>query len=406
MQRSEEPDILDSRPNGKYPAYLRQHCLNINFCCPNHMRITSGRFRSGLLALGAAVSFVIVAYLTFHEPARRHLLTTAGTDCIIDIEPVTELHGDQVAAGLVRLTPTRILLERVSEIAVFDRQGRFRRTLGRAGSGPGEFRRIQQVVPLSGERIAVFQANPPQLAIVDSGGAALKTATLPVSISRNGALILSDSSFVLAGAMHSDRENYGRPMVRITQDGEVISYFGQNEVETEDPLLGRMMPREIAWHPRRGVVAVKRFKYAVEVWDERGTLQNRYARKAEWLNWPPVVEGNDPHRLGPPEDQFRGAQFDDQSRLWLLAQVTPPDWQSGIVDGRVIDPEKWTDTHIEVLDLASKKVLCSARFQPFVLTGFVGPLQIASFRENSIGDPTITIWQLSLRMGGGRNVTN
>lgn len=340
---------------------------------------------------------LMVGYLAIREPAQHDLEVTAGGDCSINARPVVELRGDEVGVGLVRLTPTRILLERVSEIVVFDRQGRFQRVLGKPGSGPGEFRRIQQVISLPDEHIAVFQANPPLMTVLDSVGTVLHTTVLPVSISRGGAIMLRDGSIALTGDMRSDREHFGHPIARMTQNGELLNHFGRNEVETEDPLAGRMMPRVIAPHPSGGVVAVKQFKYAVELWNSRGTIEGKFARKAEWLNWPPVVEGDDPHTLGPPEDMFRGAEVDDKGRLWLVAQTTPADWKSGLRDGRVIDRDKWTDTQIEVVDLASKRVICSSRFKPFVLGGLVGPQQIASYRETAGGDPIITVWSLSVQ---------
>ena len=65
--------------------------------------------------------------------------------------------------------------------------------------------------------------------------------------------------------------------------------------------------------------------------------------------------------------------------------------------GRVVDVDKWLDTRIEVINMPTGQVMCSARFEPWVSGGFVGDLQVASYRERANGEPQIDIWRLLTR---------
>jgi 6-bladed beta-propeller len=350
------------------------------------------------LLLIALFTIVAVAVLVTMRPfsSTTQLATTEGS-CRIVADKEVELSGDHVEAGLVRITPQHIYLAKRSEIVVFDREGRFLRILGRPGSGPGEFNRIQQIVPLPAGEIAAIESNPPRLSLISLDGDVppARASLLPVSIHRHGGVRLPDSTFLLTGRMLGS-ERSGHPLVRVSSTGTPLGYFGENEVERDGPLRGQMMPRLVAHHPSHGIVTVKRYAYAVEIWDADGTLEDTYSREVDWLRWPPVVADGDPHRLGPPEDHFIGVHFDDAGYLWLVAQTTPEEWRDGLDGGRVADIEQWTDTQIEVVDLDARSIICSARFKPYVLGGFAGSGRIASYREDAAGEPVIAIWRLTL----------
>lgn len=323
-------------------------------------------------------------------------LSDDGATCEISVEPVVELAGDEVNAGVLRMTDARIFLEDMSRIAVFDREGRFLRYLGREGQGPGEFSVIQDVVPLGLDRLAVFESGPPRLTVLDTTGAALHTAQLPVIIGRGGALLLPDSTFLLSGRMFS-RTHFGSPVVHVSATGELIRYLGENEVERDGFAKDMVMPRLIAHDPRLGVIALKSHKYVIESWSiTEGTITASVARQPDWFgDQPEPVRGEDPHLVVRPRTMFRGVGIDRDARVWVVAAVPGAEWERGVERGVVVDRDAWIDTRIEVLDIERNAVLCSAVFPLPTLTGFAQTGHIASYEEGRGGNPRITIWRLS-----------
>ena len=71
-----------------------------------------------------------------------------------------------------------VLDRQLSEVRVFDRDhGRYLRTVGREGEGPGEFRRPTDMFFLSGRDLAVVQVFPPRIEILSREG--VPTGELP-----------------------------------------------------------------------------------------------------------------------------------------------------------------------------------------------------------------------------------
>jgi hypothetical protein len=321
---------------------------------------------------------------------------------MITIDHVVDIAGDEVSLGHVRLTASSVLIAEATRIAVFDLQGRFKRYLGREGAGPGEFSQIQAVVPITDEELAVFEALPPRLTVLDTAGVSRRTAVLPTMLWRGSAVRLSDGSYVLGGTMLS-RSNFGSPLVHVSAGGQLVGYLGTNELETEGFGMNLMMPRVLGYHERFGLFAAKSHKYVVESWGVTDRqLLSLIRREVPWFGAQPELpeghEGSGGFVLGPPENVVKGLQIDDAGRAWTIVEVAAEDWAGGLSPDRrsVVSREDWTDTRIEVLDLSTKEALCSASFEGFVTSGFVAPDHLASYREDRNGNPTISIWRLGL----------
>lgn len=322
--------------------------------------------------------------------------------CEIHLEKIMDHKGDEVGAPPVALlTSDRVFIVRLfasKEIAVFDRSGRFLRTVGREGEGPGEFRAITSLVELPDGGIAAFDPLLSRLTYFTRELELRSVHRLPVRVSHAGAVRLPGGAWVLAGEM-VERAAYGSPLVRVDSVGQLLTYYGRNETETEGGLRGVMVARQLAYHPRIGAVSMKRIHYSLELREDDGTLSEVFAPEVDWFAWPPPLEpGTNPHILGQPEDQIYGIQFDEAGRLWILAQDEGEDWESGIENGRVVDYDKWIDFRVEVLDLESRETLCATRITDKRFIGsFPGPRVIHSYSEDWLGRPTVTFWQLSLR---------
>jgi len=272
------------------------------------------------------------------------------------------------------------------------------RTIGREGEGPGEFKGIRALVELPDGGIAVFDSRNLRLTYFTRELELRSDHSLPVRVSRYGPMRLPDGGWALPGRV-MDVEHYGSALARVDSVGQLLAYYGWDETETEGNLSGTLLPRVVAYHPRVGLVSMKQFAYFLELWDDDGTLSDVYDPDVDWFNWPPSPSP-DPHSiLGEPENMFYGIQFDDEGRLWILAQIEGEDWESGLENGRIVDHTKWLDFRIEVLDPESRQTLCATRVTDKRFTGgFPGPGVLQSYSEDRLGRPTLTFWQLSLRV--------
>jgi hypothetical protein len=121
--------------------------------------------------------------------------------------------GEQPGTSLYRVTHAEVLPdstvllvnEGTSEIRIYDQSGLLLRTIGGAGGGPGEFRRLSGVLAAPQDTIYAFDSSAWQLTALTFGGDLLSTYPLPARAFEGGArpvyrLIgrLTSGAFVLA----------------------------------------------------------------------------------------------------------------------------------------------------------------------------------------------------------------
>lgn len=369
-----------------------------------------GQMEKASVGFLLSVGFAGIAALTWRSPntGLQDHRTPGGESpvCDIQLHELAVVKGEAVDKGIVRVSGDRIFLRpnySGHEIFAFDWEGNPVHSYGKQGQGPGEFENIRDFQPLPDGGLAVFEAT--RLTVLDADGEVRSTHSLiPGSYLTDfgGTVRLEDGSYLITGRA-ATQEAFGHPFARVDSEGSVIQYFGRNETESDGPLQGYMVPRILAAGPDGAIVSVKRFYHVIEIWKPSGDLIERYSREVDWMHWPPDF---DParHRMGPPEDQFVGAQYDADGRLWLMAQVTPDEWREGIRDGRVVDAERWTDFQIEVLRLTSgpdSRTLCTKHLKP-VFLGFGGPGIAVSYDEDWRNRPLLRLWRLDIVPAGER----
>lgn len=107
----------------------------------------------------------------------------------LELEPVWSLGGesdeDEEIFGLVESVlqdeegRVYLLDQQLMEIRVFDAQGRYLRSIGREGEGPGEFRNPRGMFFLPDGRIGVIQMMPGRIAVLDREGEGYEDFPLP-----------------------------------------------------------------------------------------------------------------------------------------------------------------------------------------------------------------------------------
>jgi len=82
------------------------------------------------------------------------------------------------------------------EVRLYDVAGRYLRTIGRDGEGPGEFRRPSAVYPLAGDSLAVWDSRLRRVSVFDGNGAFVRSFVLGTGGRLFSASVLSDRTLL------------------------------------------------------------------------------------------------------------------------------------------------------------------------------------------------------------------
>jgi hypothetical protein len=140
----------------------------------------------------------------------EHPVWKTGQGWRVDAEPLLDVGGEEGdanqqfarVADAVRLSDGTLLVAdgQVNELRAFDAQGRYLRTLGRAGGGPGEFRGLEKLYLLPGDTVAAFDYQGGRLSFFAPSGAVARGVNLgpldgklpprPLGVFRDGSLLV------------------------------------------------------------------------------------------------------------------------------------------------------------------------------------------------------------------------
>jgi hypothetical protein len=155
----------------------------------------------------------------------------ATTGCAIDIETIATISGDHAnRAGIGLVTEDRILLVSNLDLAVievFDLGGRWVRSVGGRGQGPGEFMGIMELRQLPDGRIAAIDGRAARISFLDGDLMFLKTVSVPVFIYPHGAVAVENGEAFVPGAASRTFERYTK------------AAFGERLLESEDAWQSR-----------------------------------------------------------------------------------------------------------------------------------------------------------------------
>jgi sugar lactone lactonase YvrE len=129
--------------------------------------------------------------------------------------------------------------EAVGRISVFDKSGRFLRTFGELGSGPGEFRTPHAMVFDSKGRLIVADRGNHRIQILDTNGKFLGEYR---EFSRVSGLTIDKNDTICAADSESTAQTHPgwRKGIRIgnLSDGKVTMFIPGHETETPDGAMG------------------------------------------------------------------------------------------------------------------------------------------------------------------------
>lgn len=272
-------------------------------------------------------------------------------------------------------------------VAVYDRTGKQVGSLGRQGSGPGEFHAIQGIVPTA--RGGVLVNDGPRITLVDRSGRPRHSAQLRAGVGALNIEALPDSRFVL--------NNFRALAVPRL----LLFDTGLKEVRPLGRALSQTVPDRdaltmvLAAGDSGTIIALQAlYSYVVEVWDTAGILKRTFVRDAEWFRPYNLAERLRRGPRSPPLPSINSAYCDGAELLWVTGVVADPNWKPREAVGAPYRPVPASaldvaygrthyDTMLEALDLKRGLLLATLRLDD--VASFVGGGLLAWKQEDDNG---------------------
>jgi len=325
------------------------------------------------LGIAACLALVFCVFLWLpgckKEEAKAKVETIAGVTYVHN--PATPLHPERTVAfeedftykekdeaGEIRIyKPGRYTVDAQDNvyiqdeadmaIKVFDRQGNYLRTIGRKGSGPGEFGRIADMAILPDGRLLVTDFETRRTSLFSPEGQFLSSFQWKKFFSQ--VHLVTDSSYIVNEMVVAEdtRELWVKA---IDFNGEEILSFGRfSYPEFKMLRQGEMMfSTSVPWSPasvfagdqkRQWLYHCLNDKYLIEVFDREGNLIRKIDRPYD----PPLVTSEDIE-----EFQSRTKDRPDSPFAKLIEQMDIPKVKTVtermLVDG---DGNLWVETSEE-----------------------------------------------------------
>ena len=357
----------------------------------------------------ALVAGFLVQALT---PASAQIrVTQASAPLEISLEKVVEI-GDPDGPGALgrpnevdqRENGEWILTDNVTpgEVKFFSESGAWVRTIGRQGSGPGEYTYAWFIHPLSDNGVEIGDFGNFRITTYDPSLTVTKTRRL-FSLVR-GICWLPEER--IAGTFLSFAHGeQGQTLHLFDAEGKLERSFGRTFSLEEGRNSSSM--RTLAKTGGSTFWVANLTRYLLEEWDSQGNLIQALERHVDWFQ-PHTRYAVFRKEDGPPNPGITAMRADASGRLWVVIKVPDPAWEEAFVMGKgpyglpkevVGDLSDYFDSMVEVVDPASREVVASLRLDEDV-QGFTsaGDIYFTRFAEGMI--PVVDVLRLSLMEPG------
>lgn len=301
---------------------------------------------------------------------------------------------------------------------LFEPDGTFIETVGRAGQGPGEYR-WPSLVEAVGDSVVIFESDGaatvlgPDLSVV-------RTFRMPI---RPTAIVpLRWPEAVVAAAVDRGRGATGQPLHLLDLSGpigDVTRSFGRDDA-TDTPASSARLRRILtaASAPAGGAPGVwsaSLHDYDLGVWNEDGSSTFSTTVASAWAEDGDRVLGGGPEV--PPAVSIRAIHEAEDGRLWVVGWVPAEDWRDvwqealaragldELPDGEVPatalpQPYRRYDSVLEVIDVEAGRIVQRRRLDRGLdVVAVLEDGRILIGRETEAGIPWVQIARVELAGG-------
>jgi len=281
----------------------------------------------------------------------------------------------------------------------FAPDGSFLSRLGRAGSGPGEFRMPSVVLVLPGDSVLVVDRGLARYTVLSKSYELVRTAPIPPGAT--AATVLLGGELIMSARINTP-SLAGLPLHELDANGNYIRSFGALK-----PIVRPGYPYEqarvLAPASDGGVWSAHMYhRYLIERWNSKGELEQEVERRADWFA--PYRTYWLPTPTKAPAPTIMGLWEDESGLLWVIGWVGGANWAKGLgparlLEGQVAYPitgqQAVYDGFLEVINPVQGVVVASTRFAG-TMDIVVAPGIVAGVREGAEGWPYVDVWQVRL----------
>lgn len=278
-------------------------------------------------------------------------------------------------------------------VRVFSRDGRYERTVGKKGQGPGEFLQITGIVIGPQDTIHVY-GNAHW--VFDAQGTHIRTTSTPGLMMPRGVVQLSGGGVVLNGTV-STPEAFGHPYHLVGPGGSVTRSFGLASKEASRGHWSLL--RVLAAAGTNEFLAGRVNSYTIELWSTDGRLRRVVRRMVEW--YPDWIDWDSDAGLAPPPPRLMALAVDSVGLLWTVSLVADARWKPlvrGGAERRMLTTGELVqrfDAIVEVIDLSRGQLVASQRF-PQMLLAMPAPGLLVGISEDESGEVVVGTWRARL----------
>lgn len=285
--------------------------------------------------------------------------------CVIELREVVQL-GDLSDPGTIGLRPeiTRTgagefvvaSVENRGELLVYDAEGRFRRTFGGAGEGPGEYRAPGRVRLGSEGSLLILDILNRRITRATDGGGVLQTVDVRALQALDFLAPAAEDRFVLSG-FGGGAGGLTTALDVLDSGGETLARLGSEPIERwvvnffRAPLALDVRGR--VWAPEAGA-------YAFRAWDTGGgDAVSRLAGEADWFDPGPPRPGAP--ITAPTPSVVMSLRFAGEL-MWIVTWIADANWEDNADMSRAdLQLTRVLDSMIEVVDPESGALLARMR---------------------------------------------
>ena len=281
--------------------------------------------------------------------------------------------------------------------------GKFTRTFGRSGPGPGEFSwAVEDLFWLPADSIMMVDGLNHRATVFAPDGRYVREIQTPSQLV-NG-IVLNWPSRVLMSGHVASSSAAGLPLHFVSFAGSSVRFnrsFG--------PDKGKLRPsdRGTTYHftgraPNGTIVTARAERYRIYLWSDEGDLLSTITRAATWF--PDSGAGRVGTPDSPPTPAISAIDVDSTGLIWIYLRVAAPTWKRAWarvplgareVSNSQLDYPSLYNTRVEVVDPVSHTLVARTELNGLVISVF-GNGRVAMFGAGLSGDATLRIDEVRL----------
>ena len=287
------------------------------------------------------------------------------------------------------------------ELIFYDRRGRFVRTFGRSGPGPGELGALMGALEGPGDSIFVFEAFPRRLSVFTSDLQFARSVTLP-AYPMDYPVFLDAGRFVFHQFIRTS-ELLGVPMHLVGPEGSLVASFGGGRGDFTPET--RVRHRRVLGRGIDGTVWVgHQARYRLEQYSPDGRLLHYVERHAP--SFEPWTGRFEEPSVARPQPHMLAVWPVDRSHVMVVIRLADRRWRATAERSssrieNLRDPgfapwnqyARYYDTVLQIIRVVDGAVVASRRLDGAFFAAET-PGLLYTQRETDAGIRVLDIWEL------------